>query len=67
LDSSWPAGGSSPRHVAKDGAWLYVACEMSGIVAAHHADGRAVTVVAVPSATFVLLEPAGGVQGEMAV
>ena len=67
LDSSWPAGGSSPRHVAQDGAWLYVACEMSGIVAAHHADGRAVTVVAVPSATFVLLEPAGGVQGEMAV
>jgi 6-phosphogluconolactonase (cycloisomerase 2 family) len=67
LDSSWPAGGSSPRHIARDGAWLYVACEMAGIVAAHHADGRAVTVVAVPSATFVLLEPAGGVQGEKAV
>ena len=66
-DSSWAAGGGSPRHIAQDGAWLYAACEKSGTVAAHHADGRAVTVVAVPSPTFVLLEPAGGVQGEMAV
>jgi 6-phosphogluconolactonase len=66
-DRSWPAGGGGPRHIAKDGAWLYAACEKSGIIAAHHADGRAVTVVAVPSPTFVLLEPAGGVQGEMAV
>jgi 6-phosphogluconolactonase len=66
-DSSWPAGGASPRHIAKDGAWLYAACEESGVVAAHHADGRAVTAVAVPSPTFVLLEPAGGVHGAMAV
>jgi 6-phosphogluconolactonase len=66
-DSSWPAGGGSPRHITQDGAWLYAACEKSGIIAAHHADGRAVTVAAVPSPTFVLLEPAGGVQGDMPV
>lgn len=59
-EKSWAAGGSGPRHIAQDGAWLYAACEKSGIVAAHHADGRTATVVAVPSPTFVLLEPAAG-------
>jgi 6-phosphogluconolactonase len=53
-ERSFPAGGGSPRHVAQDGAWLYAACE-SGIIAAHHADRRAVTVAAVPSPTFVLV------------
>jgi len=67
FERSWPAGGGSPRHIALDGAWLYAACEESGIIAAHHADRRAVTVAAVPSPTFVLVEPADGVQREMAV
>jgi 6-phosphogluconolactonase len=58
-ERSWPAGGGGPRHIAQDGAWLYAACEKSGIVAAHHVDRRAVTVVAVPSPTFVLAESAG--------
>jgi 6-phosphogluconolactonase len=53
-ERSFPAGGGSPRHVAQDGPWLYAACENSGLIAAHHADGRAVTVAAVPSPTFVL-------------
>ncbi len=54
-ERSLPAGGGSPRHVAQDGAWLYAACENSGLIAAHHVDGRAVTVAAVASATFVLV------------
>ncbi|MDX6341191.1 MAG: hypothetical protein QOH87_1329 [Trebonia sp.] len=58
-ERSWPAGGGGPRHIAQDGAWLYAACEKSGIVAAHHVDRRAVTVVAVPSPTFVLAGSAG--------
>jgi 6-phosphogluconolactonase len=58
-ERSWPAGGGSPRHIAQDGAWLYAACEQSGTIAAHHVDRRAVTVVAVPSPTFVLVQPAG--------
>lgn len=66
-ERSWPAGGEGPRHIAEDGAWLYAACEKSGILAAHHADRRAPTVVAVPSPTFVLVEPAGGVQRDAAV
>lgn len=61
-EKTWAAGGGGPRHIANDGAWLYAACERSGIVAAHHLDRGAVTVVAVPSPTFVLVEPAGGGQ-----
>jgi len=53
-ERSWPAGGRSPRHVTRDGAWLYAACEASGIIAAHHVDRGTVTTVAVPSPTFVL-------------
>ena len=54
-ERSFPAGGGWPRHIAQDGAWLYAACETAGLVAAHHVDGRAVTVAAVPSPTFVLV------------
>jgi 6-phosphogluconolactonase len=60
-ERSWPAVGGGPRHVAQDGAWLYAACEKSGTIAAHHVDRRPATFVAVPSPTFVLVEPAGGV------
>jgi 6-phosphogluconolactonase len=58
-ERSWPAGGGSPRHLAQDGAWLYAACQESGVIAAHHVDRRAVTVATVPSPTFVLVEPPG--------
>jgi 6-phosphogluconolactonase len=61
-ERSWPAGGGSPRHIAQDGAWLYAACEQPGIIAAHHVDRPAVTVAALPSPSFVLVESAGGVQ-----
>jgi 6-phosphogluconolactonase len=61
-ERSWPAGGAGPRHIAEDGAWLYAACEQSGTIAAHHIGRGAVTVVAVPSPTFVLVESAGGGQ-----